>query len=130
MVKGVSVLDSSISAIGNVFSEGSVDLSGNFIGNIVAESLSVKKNGSINGKIFANELLIADGGKIEGIIFAKKINIMKNAEISGEINYCYLSVEDGARAVGKFSCVNEDVIENAKSDIKNQMFEKNDNINQ
>ena len=59
----------------------------------------------------------ADGGKIDGVIFAKKIKVLNKAEISGEINYCYFSVEDGAKIVGKCNCADDDLIETKKDEF-------------
>ena len=110
MQKGVSVLDSSFLASGDIFSEGAVDISGRFIGDIVAESISVKKGGNIEGEIYANELTIADGGIIKGNILAKKIKVLKDAEIEGDIEYCCLAIEDGAKIIGSFSVIAENVV--------------------
>ena len=125
---GISVFNESMSASGNIFSEGTIDLSGVFTGNIIADNLSVKKNGFISGNVYANELLLADGGKMSGNVYAKKIKVLKNAEIDGDISYCSISIEDGAKIVCKCLCVSEDVIEEKKNTAKDGMFEKQETL--
>ena len=110
MQKGISVLDSSFLASGDLFSEGGIDISGRFIGNIVAESVSVKKGGNIEGEIYVNELTVADGGIIKGNILAKKIKVLKDAEVEGNIEYTCLAIEDGAKIIGSFSVVAENIV--------------------
>lgn len=121
MQKGISVLDSSFLASGDLFSEGGIDVSGRFIGNIVAESISVKKGGNIEGEIYANELTIADGGIIKGNILAKKIKVLKDAEVEGNIEYTCLAIEDGAKIIGSFNIVTENVVAERINSVKSSL---------
>ena len=110
MQKGVSVLDSSFLASGDIFGEGCIDVGGRIIGNIVAESVSIKKGGNVEGGIYANELTITAGGIIKGNILAKKIKVLKDAEVEGDIEYSCLAIEDGAKIIGSFNIVTENAI--------------------
>ena len=62
------------------------------------------------GEIYVNELTVADGGIIKGNILAKKIKVLKDAEVEGDIEYTCLAIEDGAKIIGSFSVVAENIV--------------------
>ena len=118
MQKGVSILDASLLVNGDIFSEGGADISGRFVGNIFAETVSIKAGGIVTGDIYTDELVVAGGGVFKGNIFAKRIKLLKGAEVEGNIEYSYFAIEDGAKIVGTCSNVSEDTLTEKLNAVK------------
>ena len=121
MQKGVSVLDSSFLANGDFFSEGCIDISGRFIGNIVAESVSVKKGGNIEGEIYVNELTVADGGIIKGNVTASEsIKVLAEAAVIGDVISRKVQIDGSALIHGHCISIKD---ENEFKNISGQYFQ-------
>jgi len=93
-----SLLESSLTMTGDLWSEGDVEIDGHFCGNINCQQLIVGKNGAITGVIVAHEAVIR--GKITGIIRAMRVLLQDSARVESEIFYQSLSVDEGASFEG------------------------------
>lgn len=88
---------------GDISSAGLIELEGFVKGNIKGNSVIIREGGSMEGELVAESLSVK--GKFTGTIRAKNINISSKAHISGVVEYCSLSVEDGACIDGQFKQV-------------------------
>lgn len=100
-----SVISSGTHILGNVVSDGAVDIDGSVEGNIRAEQATVRANGKITGDITANVVHIY--GDVRGLIRSHAVHLYSSAHVSGVIVHQSLTVEDGAFIDAKFKRLND-----------------------
>ena len=88
---------------GDISSSGLIEIEGCVKGNIKGNSVIIREGGNMEGELVAESLSVK--GKFSGTIRAKNINISSKARINGVVEYCSLSVEDGACIDGQFKQV-------------------------
>lgn len=88
---------------GDISSSGLIEIEGFVKGNIKGNSVIIREGGNMEGELVAESLSVK--GKFSGTIRAKNINISSKARINGVVEYCSLSVEDGACIDGQFKQV-------------------------
>ncbi len=94
-----SIITSDLHVLGNIVSDGTVDLSGSVDGNIRCQTLTVRKSGSVKGEITAENAFIY--GKVNGLIRAKNVQLFADCHIEGIVMHESLTIEDGAFIDGK-----------------------------
>lgn len=104
--KGIpSVISSGTHILGNVISDGVVDIDGSVEGNVRAEQATVRANGKISGDIIANTVHVY--GEVRGLIKAHAVHLYSSAHVTGVIVHYSLTVEDGAFIDAKFKRISE-----------------------
>lgn len=98
-----TILAKDLKIEGDVFSAGLIEIEGFVKGNIKGNSVIIREGGNMEGELMAESLSVK--GKFSGTIRAKNINISSKAKITGVVEYCSLSVEDGACIDGQFKQV-------------------------
>ncbi len=100
---GDTVIAQGVRLEGEFQSEGRVIIEGEVVGNIKTSSdILVGENASIDATISARNATVA--GMVRGDLHAdEKVEIGPTAQIVGDINARVLSIEAGARLVGKCS---------------------------
>ncbi|HEX5998410.1 MAG TPA: polymer-forming cytoskeletal protein [Hyphomicrobiaceae bacterium] len=93
-----SVIDISLTIVGDLDTEGDVRLDGRVCGNVRCAQLIVDKDASITGGIVATEAIIR--GRIMGTIRANTVVIQGSAQVESEITYGSLAIDDGASFEG------------------------------
>ena len=94
---------------GNMKINGFIRIDGDIDGSLETDgNVIVGENARIHGDLTAKSVII--GGIIKGNILAKKIKILKDAEVEGNIEYTCLAIEDGAKIIGSFSVVAENIV--------------------
>ncbi len=112
--KGVpSVISSDLHILGNLVSEGHVDVDGSIEGNIKAEQVTIRANGKIRGDVVAQAVHVY--GEVQGLIRAFSVHLYSSSHVEGVIMHHSLSVEDGAFIDGKFKRFQEKTL-NATSE--------------
>ena len=87
---------------GKINHPGTVQVAGNFSGDLAAESVLIEKTATILANIAAEEVLCK--GKVRGDIRAtNKVKITKEAEVTGDIYSPNLNIEKGALFEGRCS---------------------------
>jgi cytoskeletal protein CcmA (bactofilin family) len=94
-----SIITRDMNVLGNIVSEGVIDIEGTIDGNIRCDSLTVRPHGFINGEIVANNVFIY--GKVKGLIRAKSVHLYASCYIEGIIMHESIAIEDGAFIDGK-----------------------------
>ncbi|MGY8990677.1 MAG: bactofilin family protein [Rhodospirillales bacterium] len=89
-----SILSSDLHVIGNLNSDGEIQIDGVIDGDIFTNTLMVGEAAVINGEIHADNLIVH--GTINGQIKAKSVSLMKTANIVGDILHEDLAIEKGA----------------------------------
>ena len=89
-----SIISQNFRVVGNVTSEGDVQLDGTVDGNLKAKSLVVGSAGSIRGEVKADKVQVQ--GSVTGPIRARTVEIAKTAKVTGDVFYEQLTVETGA----------------------------------
>lgn len=95
-----SVIAADLNVLGNIISDGVLDIDGKINGNVRCHTASVRPNGLVKGDIHAE--IVHVYGAIEGVIKAKTVMLYATARVVGTIMHESLSIEDGAFVDGKF----------------------------
>lgn len=98
--KSPSVISADMFVLGNIASDGFVDLEGKIDGNVRCKEAVIRADGIINGDMVAESVRIY--GSVRGLVKAKSVTLYSSAKIEGVIMHESLSVEDGATVDGKF----------------------------
>lgn len=106
---GPSVLSSDINILGNIVSEGVLDINGRIEGNVKCENATIREQGFVKGDVVAEVVQIY--GRIEGLVKAKHVVLFASAHVTGVIMHESLSIEDGAFVDGKFKRTDKVFIE-------------------
>ena len=93
-----SLLSSDLTIIGDLNSNGEVQIDGSFTGDIKVDTLILGATANVVGEVFANSVRIH--GKITGQINAKSVSLAKTANVKGDILHEKLAIENGARLEG------------------------------
>jgi len=89
-----SLISDDMNILGNLISDGYVDINGHIEGNVKCESLTVRDNGMVKGDVFADMVQVY--GQVSGIIKARHVLLASTARVRGVVMHESMSVEDGA----------------------------------
>ena len=89
-----SIISQNFRVVGNITSEGDVQLDGTVDGNLKAKSLVIGPSGSIRGEVKADKVQVQ--GTVTGPLRARTVEIAKTAKVTGDVFYEQLTVETGA----------------------------------
>ena len=88
---------------GEFTSDGIVELAGQIIGDLTADTLVLARSGEAEGTIRARNVTIEGG--LQGRIIAHSVAIKTTARITADITCQTLSLDPGAEITGHLSCV-------------------------
>lgn len=108
-----TVISSDVNILGNVFSDGIVDIDGRVEGNVRGTSVTIRANGRVMGDVFAETAQIY--GEVKGIIKARNVELYASCRVEGIIMHESLQVEDGAYIDGKFKRLDKTNVEQQAS---------------
>ena len=95
-----SVIATGMHVLGNIVSEGTLDIDGRIDGNVRAHTISLRQNGFIRGDIAAETIHVH--GTVDGLIKARHVMLYADAKVTGTIMHESITIEDGAFVDGKF----------------------------
>ncbi len=95
-----SLISRDMNILGNLISEGMIDIDGRIEGNVRALTITVRKDGVVKGDLQADEIEIL--GQVKGLVRAKDVHLYSSAKVEGSIMHEVLSMEEGAFVDGKF----------------------------
>jgi cytoskeletal protein CcmA (bactofilin family) len=93
-----TVLAKGLRIIGNVSSDGPVQVNGHIDGDLNCTSISVLPKALVNGAIKARSVVV--NGKVEGPIVGQDVVLKSRAFVTGDIQAQTLSIEPGAHFEG------------------------------
>ncbi len=94
-----TVIQSDLTIIGDLQTDGHIEVDGRVIGNVNGSSVTVGENGQIEGSILADTVTIL--GIAVGPVQANKVRIGNSAQVVGNIVHNELTVEPGAYHEGR-----------------------------
>jgi cytoskeletal protein CcmA (bactofilin family) len=89
-----SIISTDMKIIGNVISEGEIQIDGQIEGDIKCNNLLVGEPASIKGEIVVDSIEVF--GTIVGQIKANSVTLAKTAHVVGDILHEFLAIEKGA----------------------------------
>lgn len=89
-----SVISNDMNILGNLISDGYVDINGHIEGNVKCDVLTIRAQGIVKGDIFAETVNVH--GQVSGIIKAKHVFMASSARVRGVIMHESMSMEEGA----------------------------------
>ena len=93
-----SLISPSLRIVGNLRSQGEVQIDGTVDGDVLANTLIIAEKGTINGESVADDVVVR--GRVNGRIRAGKVQLAKSAHVVGEIRYNMLSIDSDAFVEG------------------------------
>lgn len=86
--------------VGNISSDGVMDIDGRIEGNVHCGVATVRRNGHIKGDLIADSVFIH--GRVQGLIRARSVNFFNGCRVEGVIHHEAIAIEDGAFVDGRF----------------------------
>ena len=100
-----SIISADMRLIGDLVSQGVVQIDGTVEGDIRAKSLLVGETADIKGEILAETVRVH--GRIDGQIKARVVHLARTAHVAGDVWHESLSIETGAFIEGNCKRMNE-----------------------
>ena len=97
--RGSTVIIEGLTILGNVSSEGSVEVNGKIEGDVQCPSLLISPTACIKGVIHAGHVVV--NGRVEGPIRGREVFLKPHAIVLGDIEAQALSIENGAQFQGR-----------------------------
>jgi cytoskeletal protein CcmA (bactofilin family) len=89
-----SFIDASLTIVGDLHSEGDVQIDGRVCGNVTCAQLIVGRDAVITGTVKAERAIVR--GSITGTIRAPVVILQETARVNSDIAYSQLAIDDGA----------------------------------
>lgn len=93
-----SVLSSDLTVIGNVKTQGDIQIEGTVEGDIRAHHLTVGETATVKGEVVADDIVI--NGRIIGRVRGLKVRLSATARVEGDIIHKTIAIESGAHFEG------------------------------
>ncbi|MES2985336.1 MAG: polymer-forming cytoskeletal protein [Pseudomonadota bacterium] len=127
-----SVIAENMCVLGNIVSDGVLDIDGQVDGNVRAHTVTVRANARIRGDVMADDIFIY--GAVEGLIKAQNVTLFASAQVSGTIMHESIIIEDGAVVDGKLKrterlLLTDQSSETARRDVPPTIHSSFDNDN-
>ena len=114
-----SVIATGMHVLGNIVSEGALDIDGKIDGNVRGHTITVRPNGAIRGDVVAETVHVY--GEIQGLIKAKIVMLYTDAHVAGTIMHESITIEDGAFVDGKFKRTDKIAFDDAEVEMARRM---------
>ena len=114
----LSVIAGNMNVLGNIVSDGILDIDGQVDGNVRGHSVTVRPNGRIRGDLLAQEVFVH--GTVDGLIKAENVTLFETAHVRGTIMHESITIEDGAKVDGKLKRTERLALEDMRSESVRQ----------
>ena len=94
-----TVIRDDLTIIGDLLTDGHIEVDGRVIGNVNGRTVTVGENGQVEGSILAESITIF--GAVVGPVQANQVRLGKSARVIGNIFHNELTVEPGAYHEGR-----------------------------
>ncbi len=95
---GPSLISSDLKIIGNMLTEGDLQIEGTIEGDIRANLVTIGESALIRGEVVADELIV--NGHVIGRIRALKVRLSASSRVEGDILHKTIAIEAGAEFEG------------------------------
>lgn len=89
-----SILSRGLTIVGNLTSDGEIQIDGRVEGDIVTRALTIGEGAEVIGRIQAETAVVK--GRVNGFIRARSVTLAKSANVVGDIVHQSLTIEPGA----------------------------------
>jgi cytoskeletal protein CcmA (bactofilin family) len=96
-----TIISADVRLLGNIISDGMVDIDGRVEGNITSETVYIREKGVITGDVTTGNAIHVFG-TVHGVLKSPKVCIYPTAHIEGAILHKSLTIEDGAYVDAQF----------------------------
>ncbi len=110
----LSVVASNMNVLGNIVSDGILDIDGQVDGNVRGHSVTVRPDGRIRGDLIATEVFVH--GTVDGLIKSENVTLFSSAHVRGTIMHESITIEDGAKVDGKLKRTERLAIEDMRAE--------------
>lgn len=93
-----SVLSSDLTVVGNIRTEGDIQIEGTVEGDIRAHQLVIGESATIRGEIVGDEVVV--NGRVVGRVRGLKVRLTATARVEGDIIHKTIAIESGAHFEG------------------------------
>ncbi len=100
-----TIIASDMHLLGNIISDGALDIDGNIEGNVTCKSIVIRRHGIILGDVIADSVHVY--GTVRGLIRAHEVNLYATCKVEGVIMHASLTIEDGAFVDGQFKRIDQ-----------------------
>ena len=97
----LSIVSQSLRVLGNLVTEGMLQVDGEVSGDVSAANLTIGASGRIEGAVKATEVRIH--GTVAGRVTSDKVHIAGTALVKGDVECLSVVVESGARIEGHYN---------------------------
>lgn len=94
-----SFIAANVRLVGELISDGEVQLDGALQGEARVDRLTLGETGSVEGSITSDSVEVR--GRVQGQISARSVRLLATADVEGDITHAEMIVEAGARFVGR-----------------------------
>lgn len=94
-----SVIGKDLTIVGNAFSDGHIQISGDFQGDVQCAQLKIGERARITGNCVADEIVVS--GHVKGTLRGRRVTLEAKSRIEGDIYHRSLSIEEGAVFAGR-----------------------------
>jgi cytoskeletal protein CcmA (bactofilin family) len=94
-----SVIGKDLTIVGNAYSDGHIQISGDFQGDIQCAHLMIGERARITGNCVADEIVVS--GQVKGTLRGCRVTLEAKSRIEGDIYHRSLSIEEGAVFAGR-----------------------------
>ena len=101
MDHNLSIVSQSLRVLGNLVTEGVLQVDGEVSGDVSAANLTIGASGRIEGSVKATEVRIH--GTVTGRVTSDKVHIAGTALVKGDVECLAVVVESGARIEGHYN---------------------------
>lgn len=116
-----SIIATDVRIVGNLITNGEVQLDGTVEGDVRAAALTLGESGAVKGTIVADSVTIK--GTVEGQIRGRSVRVEKTAKVRGDLCHEIVSVEAGAIVEGNFSHTTNPLEDRRPQDERRQVEE-------
>ena len=93
-----SVLSSDLTVVGNIKTQGDIQIEGTVEGDIRAHQLTIGETATVKGEVMADDVII--NGRIVGRVRGLKGRLSASARVEGDIIHKTIAIESGAHFEG------------------------------
>ena len=93
-----SLISASLYIVGNLKSEGEIQVDGTVDGDVSAHSLTIGEKARVTGDLLADHVLVR--GTVHGRICSRRVQLAKTARVRGDILHEVLAIDSGAFVEG------------------------------
>ncbi|MDO5648244.1 polymer-forming cytoskeletal protein [Paracoccus sp. (in: a-proteobacteria)] len=93
-----SVLSADLTVVGNIKTQGDIQIEGTVEGDIRAHQLTIGESATIKGEIVADDVVVH--GRVVGCVRGLKVRLSASARVEGDIIHKTIAIESGAHFEG------------------------------